>query len=98
MGGSRPAGRLNCRERHLALSPDHHYPSVTSTRYPRYAPPRRRPMALDVPYRSIPDMFRMRVAATPNGQAMAVPTADDTGLNWLTWAQVGERAYAIAAG
>jgi long-chain acyl-CoA synthetase len=55
-------------------------------------------MALEVPYRSIPDMFFKRVAATPNGQAFAVPTADDTGLTWFTWAQVGERAKAIAAG
>ena len=30
-------------------------------------------MALEVPYRSIPDMFLKRVAATPNGQAFAVP-------------------------
>src|SRR4051794_70242 len=59
---------------------------------------RRRPMALEVPYRSIPDMFLKRVAASPNGQAFAVPTADDTGMTWLTWAQVGERATAIAAG
>jgi long-chain acyl-CoA synthetase len=55
-------------------------------------------MALEVPYRSIPDMFFRRVAATPNGQAFAVPTADDTGMTWMTWAQVGERATAIAAG
>ncbi len=55
-------------------------------------------MALEVPYRSIPDMFLKRVAATPNGQAFAVPNADDTGLVWNTWAQVGERAKAIAAG
>ncbi len=55
-------------------------------------------MALEVPYRSIPDMFFKRVAATPNGQAFAVPNADDTGMVWFTWAQVGERASAIAAG
>jgi long-chain acyl-CoA synthetase len=55
-------------------------------------------MALDVPYRSIPDMFFQRVAATPNGQAFAVPNADDTGMIWQTWGQVGERATAIAAG
>jgi long-chain acyl-CoA synthetase len=55
-------------------------------------------MALEVPYRSIPDMFLQRVAATPDGRAFAVPTADDTGLTWLTWAQVGERATAVAAG
>jgi long-chain acyl-CoA synthetase len=55
-------------------------------------------MALDVPYRSIPDMFYRRVAATPNGQAFAVPDADDTGLVWHTWGQIGERATALAAG
>jgi long-chain acyl-CoA synthetase len=55
-------------------------------------------MALDVPYRSIPDMFYRRVAATPNGQAFAVPNADDTGMIWYTWGQIGERATAIAAG
>jgi long-chain acyl-CoA synthetase len=55
-------------------------------------------MALEVPYRSIPDMFLQRVAATPDRQALARPNADDTGPVWLTWAQVGERAKAIAAG
>ena len=55
-------------------------------------------MALDVPYRSIPDMFLKRVAATPNGPAFAVPNADDTGMVWFTWAQVAQRAKAIAAG
>ncbi|HET9516906.1 MAG TPA: long-chain fatty acid--CoA ligase, partial [Actinoplanes sp.] len=55
-------------------------------------------MVLEVPYRSIPDMFLQRVAATPDRQAFARPTADDTGLDWLTWEQVGERAKAIAAG
>jgi long-chain acyl-CoA synthetase len=55
-------------------------------------------MALEVPYRSIPDMFLQRVAATPDRQALARPTPDDTGLDWLTWAQVGEQAKAIAAG
>jgi len=55
-------------------------------------------MALEVPYRSIPDMFLRRVAETPNANAFAVPTADDTGMTWLTWAQVSVRAKAIAAG
>jgi len=55
-------------------------------------------MALDVPYRSIPDMFLRRVAATPDGQAFAVPNADDSAIVWYTWGQVGERATAIAAG
>lgn len=55
-------------------------------------------MALEVPYRSIPDMFFQRVAATPNGQAFATPSADDTAMVWHTWSEVGERATAIAAG
>ncbi|MDT5031279.1 MAG: long-chain acyl-CoA synthetase [Actinoplanes sp.] len=55
-------------------------------------------MALEVPYRSIPDMFLRRVAATPDGRAFAAPNADDTDLVWMTWRQVGDRAKAIAAG
>jgi long-chain acyl-CoA synthetase len=55
-------------------------------------------MALEVPYRSIPDMFLKRVAATPAGRAFAVPTPDDSAVRWLTWAEVGERARHIAAG
>ncbi len=55
-------------------------------------------MTLDIPYRSIPDMFLQRVAATPDRPAFAHPAADDSGPVWLTWAQVGERATAIAAG
>ena len=51
---------------------------------------------LQVPYRSIPDMFLQRVAATPDENAFAYPTA--TGPAWLTWKQVGDRASAIAAG
>src|ERR1700759_649753 len=43
-------------------------------------------------------MFLKRVAATPNGQAFAVPNADDTGIIWYTWAQIGDRAAAIGAG
>jgi long-chain acyl-CoA synthetase len=53
---------------------------------------------VEVPYRSIPDMFLKRVAATPEGRAFAVPTADDTSMTWLSWRQVGERARNIAAG
>jgi long-chain acyl-CoA synthetase len=55
-------------------------------------------MALDVPYRSIPDMFLQRVAATPDRDAFGHPAPDDSGPRWLTWGQVGERAKAIAAG
>ena len=54
-------------------------------------------MALDVPYRSIPDMFRQRVAATPDRPALGYPTPDEQ-VGWLTWAEVGRRATAIAAG
>jgi long-chain acyl-CoA synthetase len=54
-------------------------------------------MALDIPYRSIPDMIRRRVAATPDRQALGFPTEHE-GIGWLTWAQVGQRATAIAAG
>ncbi|BFU45986.1 AMP-dependent synthetase/ligase [Krasilnikovia sp. MM14-A1004] len=55
-------------------------------------------MALDVPYRSIPAMFLHRVAATPDKQAFAGPNADDTGMDWLTWTQVKDKAFALAAG
>jgi long-chain acyl-CoA synthetase len=55
-------------------------------------------MTLDITYRSIPDMFLQRVAATPDRPAFARPAADDSGPVWLTWAQLGERATAIAAG
>jgi long-chain acyl-CoA synthetase len=55
-------------------------------------------MALDVPYRSIPDMFLKRVADSPDRNAFAHPAPDDSGPVWLTWAQVGQRARAIAAG
>src|SRR2546421_6638270 len=54
-------------------------------------------MALDVPYRCIPDMFRQRVAATPDREALGYPTPDE-GIAWLTWAEVDARVTAIAAG
>ncbi|QSB17202.1 long-chain fatty acid--CoA ligase [Natronosporangium hydrolyticum] len=43
-------------------------------------------------------MFFKRVEATPDARAFGAPTPDDSGQVWLTWAQVGERAKAIAAG
>ena len=55
-------------------------------------------MSLDVPYRSIPDMFLQRVAATPDRDAFGHPAPDDSGPVWLTWSQVAQRAKAIAAG
>jgi len=54
-------------------------------------------MAFQVPYQSIPDMFRQRVAATPNGRALGYPTGEGA-VEWLTWRQVNERASALAAG
>jgi long-chain acyl-CoA synthetase len=53
-------------------------------------------MALNVPYQSIPDMFLRRVAETPDGQAFGHP--GPSGPKWLTWADVGQRAKALAAG
>ncbi|HWM88442.1 MAG TPA: AMP-binding protein, partial [Kofleriaceae bacterium] len=57
-------------------------------------------MALDVPYKSIPDMFLKRVASTPDKDALGYPTGTGASekVAWLTWAQVAERAKAIAAG
>src|SRR5581483_1711959 len=54
-------------------------------------------MTFDVPYKSIPDMFLKRVAATPNARAFGGPDANDKPV-WFTWAQIGERAKAVAAG
>ncbi|MDI6104515.1 long-chain fatty acid--CoA ligase [Actinoplanes sp. NEAU-A12] len=55
-------------------------------------------MALQVPYRSIPDMLFQRVAKTPDARALAGPNSSDTGPEWLTWRQVGDRTKAIGAG
>ena len=50
-------------------------------------------------YRSVPDMFLKRVAATPDRNAFAHPAPGDAGPPvWLTWRRVAERAKAIAAG
>jgi long-chain acyl-CoA synthetase len=54
-------------------------------------------MTLQVPYRSVPDLFRSRVAQTPHARALGYPTPDG-GAAWYTWAEVDERATAIAAG
>jgi long-chain acyl-CoA synthetase len=54
---------------------------------------------LDLPYRSIPEMFLHRVAQTPDRRAFAYPAPGDAGDPvWLTWAQVAARARTIAAG
>src|SRR5690606_2466626 len=50
----------------------------------------------EVTYRSIPDRFFQRVAATPDARAFGYPGT--AGPAWLTWAEVAERATAIAAG
>ncbi|MFI5933836.1 AMP-dependent synthetase/ligase [Actinoplanes sp. NPDC051494] len=50
------------------------------------------------PYVSVPEMLFHRVRDSPDRNAFAVPTPDDTGLTWLTWAQTGERVTVIAAG
>ncbi|MCP2328004.1 long-chain acyl-CoA synthetase [Hamadaea flava] len=50
-----------------------------------------------VPYRSIPEMFLSRVAATPDKEAFGGPGPDGEP-HYLTWAQVGDQARQIAAG
>lgn len=54
-------------------------------------------MTLDIPYRSIPEMFFRRVEATPDRRAFGYPGPDEQPV-WLTWREVGDRATAIAAG
>ncbi|MEN3308532.1 MAG: long-chain acyl-CoA synthetase [Micromonosporaceae bacterium] len=54
-------------------------------------------MATDIPYRSIPDMFFQRVAASPDRDALGYPGPDGQP-GWLSWSQVKQRATAIAAG
>ena len=54
-------------------------------------------MGLEVPYRSIPDMFLQRVAATPDTRAFGGPGPDDAPV-WFTWRQIGDRVNAVAAG
>jgi long-chain acyl-CoA synthetase len=54
---------------------------------------------LELPYRSIPDMFLHRVAETPDRRAFAYPPPGDAGDPvWMTWSQVADRAKAIGAG
>ncbi|MEU7872732.1 long-chain fatty acid--CoA ligase [Dactylosporangium sp. NPDC049140] len=54
---------------------------------------------LELPYRSIPDMFLHRVAETPDAKAFARPAPDDADDPiWMTWREVDGRARAIAAG
>src|SRR5258705_7138903 len=51
---------------------------------------------MQLPYKSIPDMFLHRVATTPAANAFSY--AGPNGPVWLSWKTVGERATAIAAG
>jgi long-chain acyl-CoA synthetase len=52
---------------------------------------------MDVPYRSIPDMLRQRVADSPDRPALGFPTPEEE-IAWLTWAEVDQRVRALAAG
>jgi long-chain acyl-CoA synthetase len=52
---------------------------------------------LNLPYKSLPDMFLQRVATTPAANAFAYPGPENKPV-WLTWKTVGDRATAIAAG
>lgn len=54
-------------------------------------------MTLELPNRSIPDMFLHRVAATPDAKAFGGPGPDDQPV-WFTWAEMAKRAKAVAAG
>lgn len=51
---------------------------------------------MQIPYRSIPDMFFQRVDATPDAAAFGYPGT--AGPEWVTWSEVRRRACAIAAG
>src|SRR4051794_2005670 len=52
-----------------------------------------------LPYQSIPDMFRKRVAATPDGRALGRPgDGDGAAPVWVSWSDADTRARAIAAG
>src|SRR6266536_1543355 len=55
------------------------------------------PRQMDVPYRSIPDMMRQRVADSPDRQALGFPTPEEE-IAWLTWTEVDQRVTALAAG
>jgi long-chain acyl-CoA synthetase len=52
---------------------------------------------MDVPYRSIPQLLRHRVAESPDRRALGFPTPDEE-VAWLTWAEVDQRVTALAAG
>lgn len=52
---------------------------------------------MDVPYRSIPQLLRHRVADSPDRRALGFPTPDEE-VAWLTWSEVDQRVTALAAG
>src|SRR5262245_54320090 len=54
-------------------------------------------MTIEVPYRSIPDMFLRRVAATPDKRAFGRPGPDGQ-QRWQTWREIGDEAQRLAAG
>jgi long-chain acyl-CoA synthetase len=54
-------------------------------------------MAIQVPYRSIPEMFLHRVAASPDRRAFGGPGPDGQ-QRWQTWQEVGDAAKRLAAG
>ena len=57
-------------------------------------------MGLQVPYKSVADMFLKRVASTPDQKALGYPVGkgEEEKIAWLNWRQVAERATAIGAG
>jgi len=55
--------------------------------------------SVDLPFRSIPEMFLHRAAETPDRRAFGSPVDGDAAkAAWLTWAEVADRARALAAG
>ena len=57
-------------------------------------------MGLQVPYKSVADMFLKRVASTPDQNALAHPSGkgEEEKIAWLTWREVAKHAKAIGAG
>ncbi len=57
-------------------------------------------MGLQVPYKSVADMFLKRVASTPDHDALGHPTGkgDEEKITWHPWSEIARRAKAIGAG
>ena len=53
---------------------------------------------LDNPARSVGHIFRDRVAQTPDDVAFLAPQGDDEPWRSLTWREVGEDVFVLAAG